>query len=103
MPDVAAYIETDFYLPTGTNDIKFSQIREMYGNEAGTDHASTSFSDYLRDGDIVTNTSYGEGSYKATNEAGNITVSITPTTPLKMSQFRGAAKEFVFNISGEVH
>ena len=101
MPDVAAYIKTAFYLPTSTDDdIKFSQIREMYGNKEGTAHASKTFSNYLRDGDIVTSTSYGTGDYKATNEAGNITVSITPTTPLKMSQFRGVAKEFVINISG---
>ncbi|MGZ0214368.1 MAG: hypothetical protein ACKVI4_17950 [Actinomycetales bacterium] len=100
MTDVAAYINTAFYLPTGTNAIKFSQIREMYGNQAGTAHASKTFSGYYRNGSIVTSTSYDTGDYKATNEAGNITVSITPTTPLKMSQFRGAAKEFVNYISG---
>ena len=47
MTDSAAYIKTAFFLPTGTTAIKFSQIREMYGNEAGTDHASTTFSEYL--------------------------------------------------------
>tara|TARA_B110000971_G_scaffold219783_1_gene261721 strand:- start:71 stop:1717 length:1647 start_codon:yes stop_codon:yes gene_type:complete len=96
MPDVAAYIETAFYLPTSTIDIKFSQIREMYGNEAGTVHASKTFSDYYRDGDIVTDTSYGEGDYKANNEA----VNIAKTGALKMSQFRGAAKELVYTVSG---
>ena len=97
MTDVAAYITTDFYLPTGTNDIKFSQIREMYGNQAGTDHASTSFSNYYRDGDIVTDTSYGEGAYTADNQAVNIAKT---GDDLRMSKFRGAAKEFVTYISG---
>ena len=105
MTDSAAYIKTAFFLPTGTTAIKFSQIREMYGNEAGTDHASTTFSDYLRDADIVTSTSYKTGGEENALAAGNDSVTNIPTavsltTPLKMSQFRGVAKEFVTNISG---
>tara|TARA_B110000238_G_scaffold105879_1_gene115328 strand:- start:74 stop:1723 length:1650 start_codon:yes stop_codon:yes gene_type:complete len=105
MTDSAAYIKTAFFLPTGTTAIKFSQIREMYGNEAGTDHASTTFSDYLRDADIVTSTSYKTGGEENALAAGNdsvtnIPTAVSPTTPLKMSQFRGVAKEFQTSVSG---
>ena len=87
---------TSFYLPTRTataaaapgNKLKFSMIRAMYDQSTG----GLSLSDYYRDGDVVTDTTYVDSStYNATNTAHEI-----PTSgDFRMSKFRGAAKEYI--------
>ena len=86
---------TSFYLPTRAasaaaapaNKLKFSMIRAMYDQSTG----GLSLSDYYRDGDVVTDTTYVDSStYNATNTAHEI-----PTSGnFRMSKFRGAAKEY---------
>jgi len=86
---------TSFYLPTRTataaaadaNKLKFSMIRAMYDQGTG----GLSLSDYYRDGDVVTATTYVDSStYNATNTAHEIPIS----GDFRMSKFRGAAKEY---------
>ena len=92
---------TSFYLPTraasaaatSANTLSFSMIRGMY------DFGNNQFlqlSDYYRNGTMVASDTYVDSStYNATNTAHEIPIS----GELRMSKFRGAAREFIHAFS----
>lgn len=85
---------TFFKLPEGNDEIKFSQIRDMYdlGNSA-----DNGFKKFRRNGVVVGSSTY-DTDYNPLN---NTAVSIPEDGDgdLKMSQFRGAYKEHVIYIA----
>ena len=81
---------TLFVLPTGTTDITFSQIRDMYNQGNGS---SNGFKKYYRNGSFVVSTTYNTVYNPFNNTAG----SIPESGEIKMSQFRGAFKEHRFD------
>jgi len=92
-----------FVLPA-SGPIKFSQVRDMYDQVNGAD---IGFKKYYRDdGGIVSSGTYTTGTANTMgNTAGdNIPTGATrtATTPLKLSQFRGAFKEHVVSV-GDHH
>ena len=82
-----------FYLPTGDARISFKNIRAMYDQTSTTD-TSINLSSYYRSittSGIVNSDTYVDSStYNATNTAHEIPIS----GELRMSKFRGAAKEY---------
>ena len=93
-------ISTGFALPTraantaaeDANKLKFSMIRAMYGQSTG----GLSLSDYYRDEDIVTDTTYN-----SVNPFGNMAGNIPLSGGFRMSQFRGAFKEHRVTVADE--
>ena len=85
---------SDYALPT-SGEIRFSWIREMYDQTTGGE----SLSNYYRGGDIVNSSTY-KTSEKNSEEVSidisyNNTVGDIPTSgTLKLSEFRGAFKEY---------
>src|SRR6056300_1466097 len=86
---------TLFVLPTGDNEIKFSLIRDMYDRGNGDQNG---FRKFYRDGDIVGSSTYHTDYDPLENPAQNI----PDTGELKMSQFRGAYKEHIITINGDI-
>jgi hypothetical protein len=95
-------ISTGFALPTraantaaeDANKLKFSMIRAMYGQSTG----GLSLSDYYRDGNIVTDTTYHDNTV---NPFGNMVGNIPISDGFRMSQFRGAFKEHRVTVADE--
>lgn len=81
-------VNDNWYLPSAGQELRFSYVRAMY-DQSGNN--GLSLGEYYRNGNIVTSSSYvDDENYAANNTARNI-----PTTKsgLKLSDFRGAAKE----------
>ena len=93
---MAASVTTnvDYVLPTGTNSIRLTQVRNMFGlHQTETPRLSH----YIKDGSLVNNTTYNTAYNPYNNtlaDPNNPNPVSTSTNGLRLSQFRGAFKEY---------